>query len=410
MKEDSSEENDINEVNSNNDNLYEMIFGIVTNITLDENNNEIKLKQLNIIEKIIGNIIETEKQKENNEKYRRIKIDNPNISLILKIKGVYDFLVFLGFKEDFYENNLTLYLPKEQIEIKKLKKSLYYMNLLHLNFIDNNNEDNINYFEIPTAENNLPKNDMSSTANINLNNNNTHNRATINNNEPSLVIKNEFNDLNTAENILKETGKERYNRALNYSNNDDSKCFCFSSFFNFFTCGQFGKKYTDEENKKFFEEKEKNNKNKNKIITLNDLEYKNPISNIECHDDIGKECLGLTNQFREKNNLPPLEWDDSIWQIAYVHSKNMGDGIVPFGHKGFNERIKQFNFTYYRACENVFMCQGYSQYDIAENAVKGWINSPGHKQNLLSYTSHCAIAVYKNSYGAFYLTQLFALK
>ena len=411
MKEDSSEENDVNEANSNNDSIYEMIFGIVTNITLDENKNEIKLKQLNIIEKIIGNIIEAEKQKENSEKYRRIKIDNPNISLILKIKGVYDFLIFLGFKEDFNENNLTLYLPKELIEIKKLKKSLYYMNLLHLNFIDNNNQDNINYFEMPTAANNIPKNNMSSIGeNINNNNSNSNsnNSASINNKEPSLIIKNEFNDLNTAENILKETGKERYYRALNYSNNDDSKCFSFSSFFNFFTCGQCGKKYTDEENKKFFEEKEKNNKNK--IITLNDLEYKNPISNIECHDDIGKECLGLTNQFREKHNLPPLEWDDSIWRIAYVHSKNMGDGIVPFGHKGFNERIKQFNFTYYRACENVFMCQGYSQYDIAENAVKGWINSPGHRQNLLSYTSHCAIAVYKNSYGAFYLTQLFALK
>lgn len=409
MKEDSSEENDVNEANPNNDSIYEMIFGIVTNITLDENKNEIKLKQLNIIEKIIGNIIEAEKQKENSEKYRRIKIDNPNISLILKIKGVYDFLIFLGFKEDFNENNLTLYLPKELIEIKKLKKSLYYMNLLHLNFIDNNNQDNINYFEMPTAANNIPKNDMSSIGeNTNNNNSNSNNSSSLNNKEPSLIIKNEFNDLNTAENILKETGKERYYRALNYSNNDDSKCFSFSSFFNFFTCGQCGKKYTDEENKKFFEEKEKNNKNK--IITLNDLEYKNPISNIECHDDIGKECLGLTNQFREKHNLPPLEWDDSIWRIAYVHSKNMGDGVVPFGHKGFNERIKQFNFTYYRACENVFMCQGYSQYDIAENAVKGWINSPGHRQNLLSYTSHCAIAVYKNSYGAFYLTQLFALK
>ena len=142
------------------------------------------------------------------------------------------------------------------------------MNLLHLNFIDNNNQDNINYFEIPTATNNLPKNDMSSIGK-NSNNNNNHNNIALNNNEPSLIIKNEFNDLNTAENILKETGKERYYRALNYSNNDDSKCFSFSNFFNFFICGQCGKKYTDEENKKFFEEKEKNNKNK--IITLNDL-------------------------------------------------------------------------------------------------------------------------------------------
>ena len=147
-------------------------------------------------------------------------------------------------------------------------------------------------------------------------------------------------------------------------------------------------------------------------MTLSDLEYKNPSinNNLECKDEIGKDCLKLTNEFRSKNGLPPLEWDDSIWALAYIHSKNMGEGVVPFGHKGFNERVNKFNFIYYKACENVYMCQGYSQYSIAENAVKGWINSPGHKKNLLSDTTLCAIAVYKNNFGEFYLTQLFALK
>ena len=162
----------------------------------------------------------------------------------------------------------------------------------------------------------------------------------------------------------------------------------------------------------FEQKKQKNSKQKN-IKTLSDLEYKNQSinsKNIECKDEIGKECLKLTNEFRAKYNLYPLEWDDSIWAIALTHSKNMAEGLVPFSHEGFNERVNQFNFTYYKACENVYMCQGYSQYSIAENAVKGWINSPGHKKNLLSDTTHCAIAVYKNNYGEFYLTQLFALK
>lgn len=406
----SLENYNFNELHEKNDNIYEMIFAIVTNITLDENKNDIKLKQFNIIEKIIGNIIETETKKENNEKYRRIKVNNPNIALILKIQGVYDFLKFLGFQEDFYENDLSLYLPKNNIDVSKLEKSLYYMNLLHLNFIDNNNEDNINYFETPSCSDSqsFPKNNIASgSITKNINNSSSGNNV-LKNDEPTLIIKNEKSNLNIGENILKETGQERYNRALIYSNNDNAKCFSFSNFFDFFTCGQCSKKYDKEENKKFFEEKEKNDKTN--IMTIKDLEYKNPINDIECKDEIGKKCLILTNKFREKNNLPPLEWDDSIWRIAYVHSKNMGEGKVPFGHKGFNERIKQFNFTYYRACENVFMCQGYSHYNIAENALNGWINSYGHKQNLLSYTSHCAIAVYKNNYGAFYLTQLFALK
>ena len=56
------------------------------------------------------------------------------------------------------------------------------------------------------------------------------------------------------------------------------------------------------------------------------------------------------------------------------------------------------------------MCQGYSQYSIAEMAVNGWINSPGHRKNLLSNTNSCAIATYITSSGAYYLTQMFARK
>ena len=88
----------------------------------------------------------------------------------------------------------------------------------------------------------------------------------------------------------------------------------------------------------------------------------------------------------------------------------MGDKKVPFGHKGFNERIKQFPFHFSLACENVFMCQGYSENSIADNAVNGWINSPGHRKNLLSDTNYCAIATYRTPSGAYYLTQMFARK
>ena len=385
-------EDDINNPTEKNNNIYEMIFNIVTNITLDSNKNEIKLKQYKIIEKIIANIIETENNNENNEKVRRIKVNNPNIDLILKIKGVYDFLTFLGFKEDYYENELTLYLPKDNIEISKLDKALYYMNFLHLNFIDINSNDNLNYFETPSRYLNSTSFCMESKKSEDIKTKD----------QPISQIN------NNAEAILKETGKERYERALNYSHNDNS-CLSFSNILNFFTCGQYNKS-SDEDNRKFFEEKAKENNKKKNVMTLHDLQYKNPDNEIECKDEIGKKCLLLTNKFREKNHMPPLTWDNSIWKIAYIHSKNMGDGKVPFSHKGFNERVEQFNFTCYRACENVYMCQGYSQYNIAENAVQGWINSPGHRKNLLSDTSHVAIATYMNRYGEFYLTQLFALK
>ena len=367
--------------------IYEMLFGIVSNIIQDKSKTETKLKQYNILEKIISNIISAEKNKINSEKYRKIRINNKNINLILKIKGVYDFFIFLGFKEiknEDEKNNSYLFLPEDKISLQKLEKSLFYMNILNLNFIEENNEDNLNNFETPEYEEKIRES------------------KTIN----DLIPKTNINDNNNAQNILKETGQDRYNQALKYSG--DNKYFSFSSIFNCLTCNVCGKDQKKEA-KIYFEQKKRKNENKKNIMTLDDFKYKNPI-NFECKDEIGKECLKLTNDFRIKNNLPPLEWDDSIWAIALTHSKNMAEGVVPFSHKGFNERVNQFNFTCYKACENVYMCQGYSQYIIAHNAVSGWINSPGHKQNLLSDTTHCAIALYNNNYGEFYLTQLFALK
>ena len=375
-----------------------MLFIIVSNIISDKQTKiDIKLKQFNILEKIISNIITAEKSQKNSEKYRKIRINNPNIELILKIKGVYDFFIFLGFKEENDtkddENELYLFLPEEKISLHKLEKTLDYMNLLNLNFIDIEDDDNLNYYETPQYQEKIRQEKIVNNKNDIMP-------------EINIINSNDNGGINEARKILEETGEERYNQALKYSDNNKSSFFSFNSIINFFTCNSCGKELKKDV-KKFFEPKKDNKKS---IMTLSDIEYKNPINIQECKDEIGKDCLKLTNEFRSKNNLPPLEWDDSIWAIAYTHSKNMGEGIVPFGHKGFNERVNKFNFLYYKACENVYMCQGFSQYDIAENAVKGWINSPGHKQNLLSDTTHCAIAVYKNNFGEFYLTQLFALK
>ena len=85
----------------------------------------------------------------------------------------------------------------------------------------------------------------------------------------------------------------------------------------------------------------------------------------------------------------------------------MGKKEVEVGHDGFQERVKKYPFRYRSAAENVAMCQGYS--NPSKFAVNGWIDSPGHRKNLLSNHDYCAIAVYKTNSGAYYFTQLFAL-
>lgn len=406
--------------------IYELVFNIVSNISNSDKPNDIKIKIIRILTKLIENILKAETFGKDSLKYRRVKITNPNISLLFDIKGNYEFIKLLGFEEEFYNEELCLYLPKENLKIPLFQEVLSYIELLLLNFEENfennyyesseNNKieedekesnNNINNIEEDIdIENNLHEdNNISNSDNIN----NVNNIDDYNNMDIKEILKNtkdvrlgNNNNLEYGDNwnirpagpsregarILRQTGQERYRKALQFSNNNSGN----------------NNKMND------------NNFHPN-IHTFDDFNNYGNSSSFKSNDkfstvkdEIGKKCLELTNQFRAKNKLAPLKWDDSIWKISLTHSKNMGDGKVPFGHKGFNERIKQFPFHFSLACENVFMCQGYSEYSIAENAVNGWINSPGHRKNLLSNTNFCAIATYRTSSGAYYLTQMFARK
>ena len=406
--------------------IYELVFNIVSNISNSDKPNDITIKIIRILTKLIENILKAETFGKDSEKYRRVKITNPNISLLFDIKGNYEFIKLLGFEEEFYNEELCLYLPKENLKIPLFQEVLSYIELLLLNFEENfennyyesseNNKieedekesnNNINNIEEDIdIENNIHEdNNISNSDNIN----NVNNIDDYNNMDIKEILKNtkdvrlgNNNNLEYGDNwnirpagpsregarILRQTGQERYRKALQFSNNNSGN----------------NNKMND------------NNFHPN-IHTFDDFNNYGNSSSFKSNDkfstvkdEIGKKCLELTNQFRAKNKLPPLKWDDSIWKISLTHSKNMGDGKVPFGHKGFNERIKQFPFHFSLACENVFMCQGYSEYSIAENAVNGWINSPGHRKNLLSNTNFCAIATYRTSSGAYYLTQMFARK
>ena len=342
--------NNNNLINNNKDNnnyIYELAFNAITNISNSSKSNEVKNKIVRMIIKIFENIIKAEIKKENSQSFRKIQITNPNISLIFDTKGNYEFFKSLGFNEKYFGEELCLYLSSKNINIPLFLKLISFIELLTINFQENDNK--TNYYEL---ENNKQNNFI----NINFNNQmqfwNNPNNININ------CINMNFN---------------------NKKNNNNNFLFNIHNFNNHFI-----------------------NNNINNFPKIN--------NNVKNGDEIGKKCFHLTNNFRAKNNLPPLLWDDSIWRISFTHSKNMGESIVPFGHKGFNERVNQFPFFYTLACENVFMCKGFINYDIATLAVNGWINSPGHRKNLLSNSTHCAIATYINNSGAFYLTQMFARK
>lgn len=95
------------------------------------------------------------------------------------------------------------------------------------------------------------------------------------------------------------------------------------------------------------------------------------------------EVIQLTNQFRQENGLDPLNFDPQLATAAQNHSQDMAIQDF-FSHTGLNgsnigDRVDATGYDFSTAGENI--AAGYS---TAERVVDGWINSDGHRANLLN--------------------------
>ena len=136
-------------------------------------------------------------------------------------------------------------------------------------------------------------------------------------------------------------------------------------------------------------------------------------------DQIELKIHELINQERKNYGLTQLKWDDKLTSIATGHSFDMAQRnyyshnspegssfenrytkagyncLVPISTVGTTttystggENIQKMSTysSYYEMAGIVTEYVWYTQEEIAENAVTGWMNSPGHKENIL--TSH----------------------
>jgi uncharacterized protein YkwD len=117
----------------------------------------------------------------------------------------------------------------------------------------------------------------------------------------------------------------------------------------------------------------------------------------------------LVNKYRQSKNLPPLEIDPVISAQAKAHSEQMAKA-GSISHDGFSERTDSISQTivYRKAAENVAYNMGYGQPDLV--AVQGWIESPGHQNNMTGRFDLTGIGVVKNAKGEYYFTQIFIRK
>ncbi len=113
------------------------------------------------------------------------------------------------------------------------------------------------------------------------------------------------------------------------------------------------------------------------------------------------------NEYRRSRNLPPLKLNRRISQEARIHSERMAAKTAPFSHQGFEQRVQAIAtvLPWQKAGENLAINQGAS--DPVTTAVRGWIDSPGHRKNMEGDFNLTGIGVAQNASGEYYFTQIF---
>lgn len=109
------------------------------------------------------------------------------------------------------------------------------------------------------------------------------------------------------------------------------------------------------------------------------------------------KVIELTNVERAKYNLQPLKLSNSLCKSAQEHADDMYTNNY-FSHvsqdgRTMSDRIEEYTLSYGYKGENIAL--GYS---TPEEVVKGWVNSEGHRANLLN-KNYTDIGVgYNNGY------------
>lgn len=117
------------------------------------------------------------------------------------------------------------------------------------------------------------------------------------------------------------------------------------------------------------------------------------------------QIFEISNVIRYMHEIPQLEWDEQVSEVAYMHSKDMLKNEY-FSHErpdgtGLKERLLENEIIYQAAGENIA-----AEYSDAPDATLGWLNSEGHREALLNKKfSHLGVGVYERHYTQNFLTK-----
>ncbi len=100
-------------------------------------------------------------------------------------------------------------------------------------------------------------------------------------------------------------------------------------------------------------------------------------------DQFDLRILELVNIERTKRELDPLSIDNQLDQAANFHNDEMVRADMMShqlpGEADLGERVSATGYSWTRVAENIA-----AGYTTPEAVVEGWMNSPGHKENILN--------------------------
>lgn len=119
-----------------------------------------------------------------------------------------------------------------------------------------------------------------------------------------------------------------------------------------------------------------------------------------------RQIFDLTNVERQKRGLTPFSWNDRLAEVARNHSDDMSANGY-FAHENKQgqspwERADAAGIKYSSFGENIAAGQTNAIY-----AYHGWLNSPGHRQNLLGKLQLLGVGVGFGGSMSIYYTQNF---
>jgi uncharacterized protein YkwD len=131
-------------------------------------------------------------------------------------------------------------------------------------------------------------------------------------------------------------------------------------------------------------------------------------------DQIERAILELSNQARQQVGVAELHWEPSLSEAARGHCQDMAelnffdhDSPIPRKHDA-GARVQAAGGRAGLVAENLYWSSGHPPDKIAPLALEKWLQSSGHRENLLGgeYT-RVGVGVFRRG-QTFWITQVFA--